>query len=122
MGRRARPLGSKFWETDMSAMSDREKAFENKFAHDQDLKFRAEARRNKLLGLWVAERLGKSGADADAYAKEVVAADFEEAGDEDVFRKVRGDLTAAGVAISDQDIRTRMMDFLEEAVRQVQNG
>lgn len=104
----------------MSGFNDREKAFENKFAHDQDLKFRAEARRNKLLGLWVAGLIGK--ADAEAYAKEVVAADFVEAGDEDVFRKVRADLDAAGVAISDAELRTRMVDFLGEAIDQVSNG
>lgn len=102
----------------MSGINDREKAFENKFAHDQDLKFKAVARRNKLAGLWAAGLIGK--ADAEAYAREVVAADFEEAGDEDVFRKLRGDLTAAGVSISDQDIRTKMIDLLTEAVAQIE--
>lgn len=102
----------------MSGISDREKAYENKFAHDQDLKFKALARRNKLLGLWAAGLLGK--ADADAYAKEVVAADFEEAGDEDVFRKLRGDFDAASVSLSDQDIRTKMVDLLGEAVAQIE--
>ena len=100
----------------MSAMSDREKAFENKFAHDQDLKFRAEARRNKLLGLWVAEQLGKSGADAEAYAKEVIAADFEEAGIEDVVRKVAADL--AGKASAD-DVRAKMGELLPVAKAQL---
>ena len=79
----------------MSSMRDRQEGFEKKFAMDEDLKFKAMARRNKLLGLWAAEKLGKTGADADAYAKEVVRADFEEAGDEDVFRKVRADFDAA---------------------------
>lgn len=102
----------------MSGMSDREKAFENKFAHDQELRFKAEARRNKMLGLWAAGLLGKQ--DPDAYAKEVVASDFEEAGDEDVFRKVRGDLTAAGVAVSDEDLRAKMIDLLAQAVEQLQ--
>lgn len=102
----------------MSGISDREKAFENKFAHDQDLKFKALARRNKLVGLWAAANLGK--ADADAYAREVVAADFEEAGDEDVFRKLRQDFDAAGVAISDVEIRTKMVDLLTEAVAQIE--
>ncbi|MFA7415668.1 MAG: DUF1476 domain-containing protein [Rhizobium sp.] len=102
----------------MSGMSDREKAFENKFAHDQELKFKAEARRNKMLGLWAAGLLGKQ--DPEAYAKEVVASDFEEAGDEDVFRKVRGDLTAAGVTVSDEDLRAKMLDFLAQAVEQLQ--
>lgn len=76
----------------MSTFNDREKAFENKFAHDAEMQFRAEARRNKLLGLWAADLMGKTGAEADAYAAEVVKSDFEEAGDEDVFRKVSGDL------------------------------
>ncbi len=102
----------------MSGMSDREKAFENKFAHDQELKFKALARRNRLIGLWAASKLGK--ADADAYAREVVAADFEEAGDEDVFRKLRQDFDAAGVAISDTDIRSKMVEFLTEAVAQIE--
>lgn len=104
----------------MSGIGDREKAFENKFAHDQDLKFKAEARRNKLLGLWAAGLLGH--ADADAYAKDVVASDFEEAGDEDVFRKVRGDLTAGGVTVSDDEIRAKMQEFLAQAVDQLQNN
>ncbi|CDZ35767.1 Hypothetical protein NGAL_HAMBI1145_30130 [Neorhizobium galegae bv. officinalis] len=103
----------------MSGLSDREKAFENKFALDQELKFKALARRNKLVGLWAAGLLGK--ADADAYAKEVVVADFEEAGDEDVFRKLRSDLDAGGVAISDQDIRTKMVELLAQAVDQIEN-
>jgi hypothetical protein len=102
----------------MSGTNDREKAFENKFAHDQDLKFKSIARRNKLVGLWAAGLLGK--ADADAYAKEVVVADFEEAGDEDVFRKLRGDFDAASVAVSDQDIRVKMIDLLAEAVAQIE--
>ncbi|CAN7323914.1 MULTISPECIES: DUF1476 domain-containing protein [Neorhizobium] len=103
----------------MSGLSDREKAFENKFALDQELKFKALARRNKLAGLWAAGLLGKT--DADAYAKEVVVADFEEAGDEDVFRKLRGDLDAGGVSISDQDIRTKMVELLAQAVEQIEN-
>ncbi|GAB5506487.1 MAG: DUF1476 domain-containing protein [Rhizobiaceae bacterium] len=106
----------------MASMEDRERGFEAKFAHDEDLKFRAYARRNKLLGLWVADLIGKSGEEAQAYAKEVVAADFEEAGDEDVFRKVRADLDAAGAAVSDEQLRTRMIDLLAEAVEQVRAG
>lgn len=102
----------------MSGMSDREKAFENKFAHDQELRFKAEARRNKLLGLWAGGLLGK--ADLDAYAREVVASDFEEAGDADVFRKVSGDLKDGGVAISDEEIRAKMQEFLAQAVEQIQ--
>jgi hypothetical protein len=103
----------------MSGISDREKALENKFAHDQDLKFKALARRNKLAGLWAAGLLGK--ADPDAYAKEVVVADFEEAGDEDVFRKLRADFDSAGISVSDQEIRTKMVDLLAQAAAQIEN-
>lgn len=102
----------------MSGMSDREKAFENKFAHDQELRFKAEARRNKLLGLWAAGLLGKSGAEAEAYAKEVIAADFEEAGHEDVYRKIAGDL---GDRADETTIRTRMEELMAEAKRQIMN-
>jgi len=105
----------------MSGLSDREKAFENKFALDQELKFKALARRNRLVGLWAAGLLGKADADADAYAKEVVVADFEEAGDEDVFRKLRSDLDAAGVSVSDQDIRAKMVELLAQAIDQIEN-
>ena len=105
----------------MSTFDKREEAFEKKFAHDEELLFKATARRNKLLGLWAAEKLGKSAADADAYAKEVIAADFEEAGDEDVFRKIRKDFDAAGVAQSDHQIRRTMEDLLAEAKNQIQN-
>jgi len=104
----------------MSGLSDREKAFENKFAHDQELKFKAEARRNKLLGLWAAGLMGKD--DAEAYAKDVVVADLAEAGDEDVFRKLRTDLDAAGVQISDEELRTKMVDLLGEAIDQITNA
>ncbi|NVP55791.1 DUF1476 domain-containing protein [Mycoplana rhizolycopersici] len=102
----------------MTAMQDREKAFEAKFAKDEELRFRAEARRNKLLGLWAAQLLGKS--DAEAYAKEVVAADFEEAGHEDVVRKVKADFDAAGVAKSEDDIRLQMVELLGVAIDQLQ--
>ena len=103
----------------MANMKDREEGFERKFAFDEELRFKATARRNKLLGLWVAEKLGKSGADADAYAREVVASDFEEAGDEDVVRKVRKDLDAAGVTVADQDLRQTMNELLAVAVEQI---
>jgi hypothetical protein len=106
----------------MSSMKDRENAFENKFAHDEELKFKAEARRNKLLGLWAAELLGKSGDEAETYAKSVVMADFEEAGDEDVFRKVRADFDAAGVDQSDHQLRRKMNELLAVAVEQIQNS
>jgi len=100
-------------------MKDREKAFENKFAHDAELKFKAESRRNKLLAQWAAGLLGN--VEVDAYVKAVIAADFEEAGDEDVFRKIRGDFDASGVAQSDEEIRTKMLDLMDQAVAEVQN-
>ncbi|MEQ8700012.1 MAG: DUF1476 domain-containing protein [Bauldia litoralis] len=106
----------------MTTFDKREDAFEAKFAHDAELRFKAEARRNKLLGLWAAEKLGKSGADAEAYAKEVVAADFEEAGDEDVFRKVRQDFDAGDVEQSDHQIRRTMNDLLATAIAQIEAG
>lgn len=106
----------------MTTFDNREDAFERQFAHDEELKFKAEARRNKLLGLWAAEKLGKSGADAEAYAKEVVAADFEEAGDADVLRKVLGDLSAKSIAVTEADIRAKMSELLAEAVAQVKAG
>jgi hypothetical protein len=106
----------------MTTFDDRKDAFEKKFAHDEELRFKATARRNKLLGLWAADRLGKSGADAEAYAKTVVMADFEEAGDDDVFRKVRKDFDAAGVTQSDHQIRRTMEELLAQAVEQVKNG
>lgn len=104
----------------MAGIQDREKAFENKFALDQELKFKAEARRNKLLGLWAAGLMGRD--DADSYAREVVASDFEEAGDEDVFRKIRTDLDAANVAQTDDQIRAKMLELLAEAVTQIQSA
>ncbi len=106
----------------MASMDDREKGFERKFALDEEQRFRAMARRNKLLGLWAAEKLGKSGADAEAYAKEVVAADFAEAGDEDVFRKVRGDLDKAAAKVSDSDIRAAMNELMAKAAEQIANS
>ncbi len=106
----------------MNTMKDRETAFESKFALDEEMRFRATARRNKLLGLWAAEKLGKSGEAAETYAKTVVAADLEEAGDEDVFRKIRGDFDAAGVTQSDHQIRRTMDELMAVAVEQVQAG
>ncbi len=106
----------------MSNMKDREEGFERKFAFDEELRFKATARRNKLLGLWAAEKLGKSAADADAYAKEVVNSDFEEAGDHDVFRKIRKDFDAAGVDQSDHQIRRTMDELMATAVDQITNG
>ncbi len=103
----------------MSSFDDRERAEEAKYALDQQTEFKVMARRNKLLGLWAAELLGKSGDDADAYAKSVVISDLEEAGDDDVFRKVRGDLDAARVERSDEQIRTQMAELLPIAREQV---
>ena len=103
----------------MSGFDDREDAFEKKFAHDEALQFKAEARRNKLLGLWAADLMGKSGDDAQNYAKEVIRADFEEAGDADVFRKIRGDFDSAGIAQSDHQIRRTMDELMAKAIQQI---
>ncbi|APE43276.1 aldolase [Sulfitobacter alexandrii] len=100
----------------MSTMKDRENAFENKYAHDAEMQFKAEARRNKLLGLWAADLLGKTGDDAAAYAREVIKSDFEEAGDEDVFRKVSGDL---GHRADEATIRAKMASLMTEAKAQI---
>ena len=100
----------------MTTFNDRENAFENKFAHDAEMQFRAEARRNKLLGLWAAGLMGKSGAEADAYAKEVISADFEEAGHEDVVRKVAGDL---GERSSADAVRAKMAELMGVAKQQL---
>ncbi len=103
----------------MSDFSDREKGFERKFVMDEEMRFKATARRNRMLGLWAAEKLGKTGEDADAYAREVVAADFEEAGDADVLRKVKADLDAAGVGQSEHQIRRTMDELMAQAVEQL---
>ena len=95
----------------------REDGFEKKFAHDEELRFKAMARRNKLLGLWAAGLLGKAGDEADSYAKEIVMADFEEPGEEDVFRRVMKDLDGKGV--TEQQIRAKMNEFLAQAVEQI---
>jgi hypothetical protein len=105
----------------MSEFDKRKKGFEEKFAHDEELRFKANARRNKLLGLWAAEKMGISGPDAEAYAREVVLADFEEAGDQDVFRKIRKDFDDKGVDQSDHQIRRTMDELLALAVDQIQN-
>ncbi len=105
----------------MSGFDKRREGYESKFAHDEDLKFKATARRNKLLGLWAAEKLGLSGQAADDYAKDVVKADFEEVGEEDVFRKVRKDFDDKKVAVSDHQIRREMEDLMVKAVEQIQS-
>ncbi len=103
----------------MTTFNEREKAFEDKYKHDQELQFKVEVRRNKLLGLWVAEHLGLAGDDAQAYAKEVVAADFEEPGDADVVRKILGDLGAKGVEIGEDQLRKKMAELVPVAKEQV---
>ena len=101
----------------MTTFNDRERAEEAKFARDEDMTFRVMARRNRLLGQWAAQRMGLNAAEADAYAKEVIQADFEEAGDEDVIRKLLGDLTSAGIETDDAEIRAMVADKQVEARR-----
>ena len=102
-------IGAVQREKSMSKFDERQRSFESKFAHDEDLKFKVTARRNKLVGVWAAELLGKTGEDAEAYAKEVVRADFEEAGDEDVVRKLRADL---GDKVDEPTIRAKLDEML----------
>lgn len=106
----------------MTTFDKREEGFEKKFAMDADQKFKAEARRNRLLGLWAAEKLGIAGDAATAYAKEVVASDFEESGDDDVLRKVLGDFTAKGVAMAEPELRKKMDELMATAIMQVKAG
>ena len=106
----------------MTTFDKREEGFEKKFALDEEQKFKAEARRNKLLGLWAAEKLGLSGDAATAYSKEVVAADFEEAGDRDVQNKVVKDFAAKGVAIAAPEVRVKMDELMAQAAAQVKAG
>ena len=104
----------------MSSFDKRGEGFEKKFAHDEELKFKASARRNKLLGLWAAGLMGLSGEAADAYAKEVIKADFEEAGDDDVFRKIRADFDAKKIQQSDHQIRRTMDELMAQAVSEIE--
>jgi hypothetical protein len=106
----------------MTMFDKREEGFEKKFALDEEHKFKAEARRNRLLGLWTAEKLGMSGEAAGAYAREVVAANFEEAGDGDVVHKVTRDLGAKGIAISEQQLQAKMDELMAQAILQVKAG
>jgi hypothetical protein len=106
-------------EEAMTTFDKREEGFEKQFAHDEALRFKATARRNKYLGLWAAQKLGLSGAEADAYAKDVVLADFEEAGDHDVFRKIRKDFDAKGVKESDHQIQRTMVDLMAKAIAEI---
>ncbi len=103
----------------MTTFDDRERAFETKFARDEEMQFRLTARRNKLLGQWAAAKMNLTPEETDAYAKAVVQADFEEAGDEDVIRKLVGDLTAAGVEIGEGDVRAAIEEQTVEAKRQL---
>lgn len=103
----------------MTTFDDRERAFETKFARDEEMMFRVTARRNKLLGQWAAEKLGLTAEETDAYAKAVVQADFEEAGDEDVIRKLLGDLTGAGIEVDDAAVRAALEEKTVEARRQL---
>ena len=105
----------------MSEMDKREDAFESKFAHDAELKFKAQARRNKLLGIWAADLMGLNADEAQDYAKEVIKSDFEEAGDEDVFRKVSADIKEAGANVSEEDLRNKMAELLAQAKEEVLN-
>jgi hypothetical protein len=103
----------------MTTFDSRKDGFEKKFAHDEELQFKATARRNKLLGQWAAEKMGLSGDTATAYAKEVVAADFEEAGDDDVVRKVLADFKAKGIDQSEHQVRRTMDELMAEAIAQI---
>jgi hypothetical protein len=102
----------------MTTFDDRERAFENQYAHDQEMQFRIQARRNRLLGEWAAEKMGLTAEETDAYAKAVVQADFEEAGDEDVIRKLVGDMTSAGIDIDEPGVRAALEEQAAIARRQ----
>jgi hypothetical protein len=113
---------SRHSEAGMTTFDKREEGFEKQFAVDEELKFKATARRNKMLGLWAAGKLGLSGAEAEAYAKEVVVSDLEEAGDHDVFRKIRGDFDAKSVPDSDHQIRRTMDELMAKAIQDIRAG
>jgi hypothetical protein len=106
----------------MTTFDKREEGFEKQFARDEELKFKAGARRNKLLGLWAAEKLGLAGTQAEAYAKEVIMADFEETGDHDVFRKIRRDFDAKGIMQSDHQIRRTMDELMAKAIAEIKTS
>src|ERR1700730_11602950 len=119
---RRRPAGpprGKITRIDMTTFDKREEGFEKEFAHDEELKFKATARRNKLLGLWAAEKLGLTGADAQAYAKEGVVADIEATGDHDVLGKIAKDFAAKGVSLSDHQIRRTMDELMAKAIAEI---
>ena len=106
----------------MTSFDEREKGFERKFAHDEELRFKSTVRRNKLIGLWAAQKLGLSGDEAEAYAKSIVKADFQEPGDADVLRKLRTDLSAKGIDMSEDDLHRVLIDKLAEAIGQIEAG
>jgi hypothetical protein len=103
----------------MTTFDEREKGFEQQFAHDEELKFKATARRDRLLGLWAAEKLGLGGPDAVAYAKEVVVAEIEH---HDVFAKIRKDLDAKGLQVTDEEIRRAMLEMMGRAIAEIRAG
>ena len=106
----------------MTSFDEREKGFERKFAHDEELRFKSTVRRNKLIGLWAAQKLGLSGDEAEAYAKSIVKADFQEPGDADVLRKLRTDLSEKGIDMSEDDLHRVLIDKLAEAIGQIEAG
>ena len=106
----------------MTTFDDRQKGYESKFARDEELRFKATSRRNRLLGLWAAEKLGRTGDEADAYAREVIRADMQEAGDDDVLRKIHKDFEAAGIAQSADEIRRTMHQMMAQAVEQIESN
>jgi hypothetical protein len=122
MSGRIAQLSVRLTEADMSTFDKREESFEKRFAHDEELQFRAEARRNKLLGLWAAEKLGKSGAEAQSYADALVAAEVTPNADEAVVAKILSDFKSAGVDQSDHQIRRTMDEFLVQAKSEVKAG
>ena len=106
----------------MAGFDERKDAFERKFAHDAELRFKATARRNKLFGLWAAQKLGKSGSDAEAYARAVILADFQEAGDGDVIRKVRQDFEVVGNTACEAELASVLSSLMSEAIEQIKTG
>jgi hypothetical protein len=106
----------------MTTFDKRKDAFESKFARDEELRFKATSRRNRMLGTWAAEKLGRTGEDADAYVREVIRSDMQEAGDDDVLRKLRADFEAAGVAQSDAEIRRAMDDLMAKAINDIESA
>jgi hypothetical protein len=106
----------------MTTFDKRKDAFESKFARDEELRFKATSRRNRMLGMWAAEKLGRTGEDADTYAREVIRSDMQEAGDDDVLRKLRADFEAAGVAQSDAEIRRAMDDLMAKAINDIESA